>query len=75
MRYFLDHDRERPEWVIYVAAEQEANGTVVLTLPDSLPRQDAEHARRALASARRDGRREVAEAVTHHVQSLGGQWE
>lgn len=49
MRYYLDHDQHRPERVIYVAAEQQqANGTVVLTLPDSLPREDAEKARRAL---------------------------
>lgn len=76
MRYYLHHDQERTEWVIYVAAEQQqANGTVVLTLPGSLPRGDAEKARRALASARRDGRREVAESVTRHAQSLGGQWE
>lgn len=69
MRYFLDHDRDRPEWVIYEAAEP-GNGTVALVLPGALPRADAEKARLALARARAQGRREVADEITHLAQAL-----
>ncbi len=69
MRYYLDRDRERPEWVIYEGTAPE-NGTVVLTLPDYVPRGIAELTRVALSRARAQGRREVAEEVSHHAQSI-----
>ena len=69
MRYYLDRDRERPEWVICEGTAPE-NGVVVLTLPDYVPRGIAELARGALSRARAQGRREVADAVAHHAQGL-----
>ena len=69
MRYYLDRDRERPEWVISEGTAPE-NGTVVLTLPDCVPRGIAELTRVALSRARAQGRREVADAVSSHARSL-----
>lgn len=70
MRYFLDRDQERPEWIVYVAPEPGVGGTVILTLPGSLPRADAERTRRALASARGEGRREVADEISSLARRL-----
>lgn len=63
MRYFLDKDRDRPEWVIFEGATP-ADGVVVVTLPGAIPRGEAEKVRFALSRARAQGRREVADEIT-----------
>lgn len=70
MRYFLDRDKDG-DWVIYLASGQGCpNGTVVLELPGSVPRAEAEKTRTALSRARELGRREVADEVSALAQRL-----
>lgn len=73
MRYYLSRDKngqgDPADWLVYLGTSAEG-GTVVLVLPGAVPLAVAEKARRALASARSLGRREVADAVTSQAQSL-----